>query len=184
MQYEITDFPFQILSKHALNAINKSELPVGNAQAPGLSRASLDQSFPAGSGIKKSSIDGLPDRYCRDLATRTGTGIDQAVELQACQCRVIGIMAMALYDHLAIPLEAEPLEGTQNIACSPGDSTRTIDILNAQQPLAALRARIQITADSSDQRPEMQRPGWRRSKAAAIADQIGLPHFVGPGDGG
>jgi hypothetical protein len=45
----------------------------------------------------------------------------------------------------SVPFEAELLQGAQNPIRRSGDLSRTIQILNAQQPTAAVRASIQET---------------------------------------
>jgi hypothetical protein len=47
----------------------------------------------------------------------------------------------------SVPFEAELLQRAQNPIRRPGDLSWTVEILNAQQPTAAMRARIQIACD-------------------------------------
>ena len=49
-----------------------------------------------------------------------------------------------LANDLPVPFEAEQLEGAQNPGRRSGNFPRLIEILNAQQPAAAMRARVQI----------------------------------------
>jgi hypothetical protein len=48
-----------------------------------------------------------------------------------------------LANDLSVPFEAEQLEGAQNAGRRSGNFPRLIQILNAQQPAAAMRARVQ-----------------------------------------
>jgi len=48
-----------------------------------------------------------------------------------------------LANDLSVPLEAEQLQGAQNPGRRSGNLPRLVEILDAQQPAAAVRARIQ-----------------------------------------
>jgi hypothetical protein len=50
-----------------------------------------------------------------------------------------------LANDLSVPFEAEQLEGAQNAGRRSANLPRSVQILNAQQPAAAMRARVQIT---------------------------------------
>jgi hypothetical protein len=58
-----------------------------------------------------------------------------------------------LANDLSVPFEAEQFERAQNAGGRSGNLPRPVQILNAQQPAAAMRARIQIA-------------GYRRVKGA------------------
>jgi hypothetical protein len=69
------------------------------------------------------------------------------------QRRLVKLAPLMLADDLSVPFEAEQLEGAQYPGRRSGNLPRLIEILNAQQPAAAMRARIQIA-------------GYRRVKRA------------------
>jgi hypothetical protein len=57
-----------------------------------------------------------------------------------------------LANDLPVPFEAELLEGAQNPGRRSGNLPRSIEILDAQQPAAAMRARVQIAGYRSVER--------------------------------
>jgi hypothetical protein len=69
------------------------------------------------------------------------------------QRRLVKLAPLMLANDLSVPLEAEQLERAQNTGRRSGNLPRSIEILNAQQPAAAMRARVQIA-------------GYRRVKRA------------------
>jgi hypothetical protein len=52
-----------------------------------------------------------------------------------------------LANDLPIPFEAEQLEGAQNCGRRSGNLPGLVEILDAQQPAPAMRARVQIAGD-------------------------------------
>jgi hypothetical protein len=66
--------------------------------------------------------------------------------LQTSERITIGLAAVALPPHLAVPHEPEPLQGAQNRIRRAGYSARRIDILDTHQPPAAVHTRIKITS--------------------------------------
>jgi hypothetical protein len=60
------------------------------------------------------------------------------------QRRLVKLAPLMLANDLSVPFEAEPLEGAQNAGRRSVNLPRSIEILNAQQPAAAMRARVQI----------------------------------------
>jgi hypothetical protein len=69
------------------------------------------------------------------------------------QRRLVKLAPLMLANDLSVPFEAEQLEGAQNAGRRSGNLPRSVEILNAQQPAAAMRARVQIA-------------GYRRVKRA------------------
>jgi hypothetical protein len=55
--------------------------------------------------------------------------------------------ALALIYDLAVPVEAESLQGAQDAICAARYDPRGIEILDADQPAAAVMARIEIASD-------------------------------------
>jgi hypothetical protein len=60
------------------------------------------------------------------------------------QRRFVKLDPLMLANDLSVPFEAEQIEGAQNPRRRSGNLPRFIEILNAQQPAAAMRARVQI----------------------------------------
>jgi hypothetical protein len=60
------------------------------------------------------------------------------------QRRLVKLGALMLANDLPVPFEAEQLEGAQNSGGRSGNLPRSVEILNAQQPAARVRARVQI----------------------------------------
>jgi hypothetical protein len=65
--------------------------------------------------------------------------------LQVAQRGFVELAAIALPSDLPIPLKAEPLERVQDSRRRSRNLSRPVEILDAQQPAAAMGARIQIT---------------------------------------
>ena len=59
----------------------------------------------------------------------------------------VALSTIILVCHGSVPFEAELLQRAQNPIRRTGDLSRTVEILNAQQPTAAMRARIQVARD-------------------------------------
>ena len=51
----------------------------------------------------------------------------------------------------------------------PGCTRGAVEVLDAQQPAAAVLAGIEVAAERGNQRTEMQRPGGRGGEAADVA---------------
>jgi hypothetical protein len=61
-----------------------------------------------------------------------------------------------LVDHLTIPLQTALLQLLQNCQVSTWNATGAIDIFHANQPLALVRAGIEVAGQGRDQRARMQ----------------------------
>ena len=59
------------------------------------------------------------------------------------------VVASALIDDIAVPVEAETFQRSQDASRAPGHNTGCIEILDADQPAAAVMACIEIAADRS-----------------------------------
>lgn len=97
---------------------------------------------------------------CRgNLATRAGAWVETVpIELQTDERRVVCVEPSALNQDFAVPLEAESVQRAQDAVSRTRDRARSIDILDAYQPFAALRPRIKITADGATSRPKCSGP--------------------------
>jgi hypothetical protein len=54
---------------------------------------------------------------------------------------------LALIYDITVPVEAESLQGAQDAIRAAGHDARCIEVLDADQPAAAMMARIEITSD-------------------------------------
>ena len=99
-----------------------------------------------------------------DAATGAGAVIALAMRLQPGQRLAIGVMTLRLPQDVAVPVQAVVLQLMQNARGGAGNFARRIDIFNAHQPAAVLRARAQIAAKGGNQRAEMEVAGRRRGE--------------------
>jgi len=93
-------------------------------------------------------------------------------ESELCQLRqsaFISAVALALNHHLAIPVQFKALQGVHDVLRSTCNTTRIINILNAQQPPAMVCFCIQPSADGGCQRTQVQRPCGAGRKPTDIA---------------
>jgi hypothetical protein len=68
-------------------------------------------------------------------------------------------VTLRLVDHLTIPLQTALLQLLQNCQVSAWYATGAIDIFHANQPLAMVRAGIEVTGQSRYQGASMQFTG-------------------------
>jgi hypothetical protein len=54
---------------------------------------------------------------------------------------------LALIYDITVPVEAESLQGAQDAIRAAGHDARCIEVLDADQPAAAMMARIEIASD-------------------------------------
>ena len=64
--------------------------------------------------------------------------------------RLIGVAAAALIDNFAVGMHAAGGERAQDVIGGAGDTARRINVLDAQQPCAAVMARIGVTRHRGD----------------------------------
>ena len=83
--------------------------------------------------------------------------------------RRVSVSAFALAHHVAIPFEAESLQGPQDGRRGSGHHTGRIQILDANQPAAAVCARIQVAGRRGEQGAQMKIAGRRGRKTSDIA---------------
>jgi hypothetical protein len=87
------------------------------------------------------------------VARIDGTGAAQLVD-----GGVIGGGAAGLPHDIAIPLEAETLEGLQDGIGGAAYDARLVDVFHAQQPAAAVVTRIEVTCQRRDEGARVQQP--------------------------
>jgi hypothetical protein len=68
----------------------------------------------------------------------------------------IEVEPRALLQDRSVPLHAKGLEFSQDLPGGAGSGTRQVEVLNAYEPLAAMRARVEVTADGGYQGAKVQ----------------------------
>jgi hypothetical protein len=78
------------------------------------------------------------------------------VGLELIQGSNVYVVALALIYDITVPVQAESIQSTQDAIHAAGHNTRCIEIFDAQQPAAAMVARIEKTSDRCQKRAEVQ----------------------------
>jgi len=72
------------------------------------------------------------------------------------QCAGVVRRTLALPQDGSVPVQAEEVEGTQDVVGRSRADARRIEVLDPDQPFAPVGARVEVAADGSDQRAKMQ----------------------------
>jgi len=165
-QHEVADLAREVLAESALHDIVEADGRGVDPQAPGAGRLPGWQAGAAGTRIDHGAIG----RQCGigQLPARAGAGIDEVVALERFQGLTVTLLACALHQHRAIPLEAAGVERAQNVIRRLTRAARLVYVLHAQQPAATLYARFEAAAERRDQRTEVQRPTRTGGKTADV----------------
>src|SRR6478609_9721234 len=93
-------------------------------------------------------------------------------------------MSLALVDDLAVPGEAQALEGSQDVVGGARNTTGPVEVLDAHEPAAFRRTRIEKAGDGGDERTEVQRPRRRWGEPTDVHEgaESTLPIFCGRND--
>jgi hypothetical protein len=102
-----------------------------------------------------------------DLAAVAAARVDVAGE--AVVCRLVQMLAAALPHDLAVGIHAQPVQQVEDLPGGAGHAAALVDVFDADQPGAAVGARIEIAGHRRDQRPGVQRARGRWSEAADVA---------------
>ena len=102
---------------------------------------------------------GLPGRGGGDLGAGAGTEVGEVSRREARQRLLVEFRAGALADDRPVPLESEGVERPKDRIGGAGYLARPVDVLDANEPCAALRARIEVAADRRQERARVQRAG-------------------------
>jgi hypothetical protein len=166
IQNEISDLTREILLAQSLDAVRERlrVLPHVEAQCP--RRLAGRQSGPAGPGIDLRAVRREPERRIGDLAARATAPI--RARLQLLQRRFIARAAQALIKDRSIPGEPEALEDAQDVVGRAGLCARRVEVLDAQEPASARRARVEPARGRGRQRAEVQRSARRRCEPAYV----------------
>ena len=104
------------------------------------------EAVTTGARVTQATVDGALCRDGSQATARAGARIDQFLVLQMRQGRVVKRCPLALHEHFAIPFKAEACQRAQDVICCTGEAALGVDVLDAQQPLAAPGAGFQIAA--------------------------------------
>ena len=118
------------------------------------------------------------------LLARASAAINQTTLLQVCQRGVIACQSGRLPQHRAISQQAVRCQLLHDLLAPLALAARRIHIFYAQQPSAAVRARIQPAGQSRQERAGMQRPRGRRCKAARVGRRVQMVGHSGGVQGG
>ena len=149
-----------------LQTIGQVHIGAARVHAPSARGLAAGQAVAAGAGVNRRVC--LPHEGIGDFAPRTSAGVHRARRLQGVKRCVVGISAMVLILHRAIPFQPIRFQRTQDCIRRTGRDSRRIQVVDAQPPLAALRFSVEKTTERRQQRTEMQWPGGGRGKAATI----------------
>jgi len=175
---EIAHLARHVLRLRAQPTIVERLDALGHAHPPGACLAPGRNARSAGSHIRQLVHVGGHARLTRrigNLAPGAAAPIEPPGGAEPVACGVVTDVALRLPHHLPVPAQAQRHELIHDDAVSPGHRARYIDILDAQQPLAGLGARIQIAGQRRNQRSRMQRPAG----AGGETSNIGVRHGKG-----
>ncbi len=161
----VADVGFEVFLLRALDGIVVAD-HAGCAHPPGARAAPRRQAVAAGARVAVRAVAG--EGGIGQFAPRARTGKGVAVGLQALERGRVGLGTPALPDDVAVPFEAEASERGDDRVGRAGHRARRIDVLDAQQPVPAMAACLEATADGGDQRAEMQRSAGRGREAADV----------------
>jgi hypothetical protein len=71
---------------------------------------------------------------------------------------VVFVCARALVHDRTLPIHPARFERLQDVVRSAAHDSRRVEVLDAHEPRAAVRARFEIAPDRGDERAEVQRP--------------------------
>src|SRR5690349_7253692 len=103
-----------------------------------------------------------------DFLACAAARIDEPRGLQALERVLVEGHAPALPDGRLVGHHAEAGEGIEDIFRRAGNGARAVDVLDAHEPRAAMRAGVEPACQRADQRAEVQRACRRRRETAAI----------------
>jgi hypothetical protein len=109
-----------------------------------------------------------------DIGTGAETRIDQAAFAQIVQRRLIGIEPRRLEQHIAIPVQPQPVQVRENCLDMLGPAARPVDILDPQQERAPPRPRKIMRRNRRKGMAHMQPPRGARREAGTDGRNYGF----------
>jgi len=165
-QHEVADLALDHLPLSALGAILEADRFTGGSNAQGTGQLARGQAVAAAAGIDLRAVGAKPQRRIGDLAA--GAAAPVGLSGKAVERGLVVRRAAALVLDRAIPGEAEPVQRAQDCVGSPRLHARRVQVLDAHQPAAARRARVEPARERRHQRAEMQRTGGRGREPADV----------------
>jgi len=153
-QHKVADLALDVVDDPALDAVGEINARALREQALGARRASREQALAAGAGINRT-VDAA-DRRIGDFPAAAGAGVHQVAFFQDLERGAIDVIARTLVQHRFVPVHAEGFQRPQDRVGCAGHGTLPVDVVDAQQPGAPVRAGVEMAADSGHQRSEMQ----------------------------
>src|SRR6185503_10012657 len=165
-QHEVPDAALQRLALRALHPIAIDDLFGARSQSQGARLPSRRQAPAAGARKDMPAVDREPERRIGHLAPRARAPV--GARAQVLERAQVERRAAALVDDFAVPGETKPLERVQDLRRRARQVARRVEILDAHQPAAARRARVEPARERGNERPEMQRTGGRGREPADV----------------
>ena len=102
------------------------------------------------------------------LAPRATALEGMSARLELLHSSNVYVVALALIYDITVPVEAESLQGAQDSLRAAGYDPGRIEILDADEPLAAVMACVEIASGCRQKRAEMQIARGRRGEATYV----------------
>src|SRR5262249_10523436 len=139
---EVADFAREPLLEPALNPVGESDrIPV--YRDPPRARAAAGRDALA-AGPRIDPLAAPAERRGFELPARAGAGIRDSLADETVERGLIRFLSFALPADRSVPFEAVRGELRQDPGARTVPAARLVEILDADQPLAAVRARIAI----------------------------------------
>src|SRR5438067_2487044 len=119
----------------------------------------------AGAGIMRASGPMRRFERCGDVGTRAEAGIDEPLRPQLLERFGVNGAAMRLNEQWLIPLEPQPDQVLIDAVDELGPAARWVEILDAQQELAAALPRSRVPEERAVSVSQMQPSSGRRREA-------------------
>ncbi len=166
VNHEISDFGLQDLAYVPLQSVVEFD-HCGVGAYPQCARFAPGCQCPtAGARIYRAFHAG--QSRIADLPAAAGAGIGVARLQQLMQRRVVGVVTRALVHNRAVPMHAECIQAAQDRVGRSRYRARRIKVIDAHQPGATARPRVEETANRRHHRTEVQRPRRRRREPPTI----------------
>src|SRR5690242_8365196 len=160
-----------MLFEAALHTIGEADSFVGHANSPCSRQRAGRETIAARAGIANFAIGIDRALSFRDLLPRTRARINKAGIVKPVKSRFVRVLSFwtCLVDNWAVPVKSKRFEYPENVVSPMRGAARRVHVFHANQPLASISSRIEISGNGGHERAEVRRSGGRRGKAACIA---------------
>lgn len=155
---EVADLVRDVLGEGAVGAVVEGDGNGRNEKAPGAGLAARGDAGAAGAGI----------RGVADLLAGAGAGVGEAVAGEAVEGVSVEVFATALIDDLFVGGEAVAIEGAEDGGGPLGAAARLVNVLNADEPGAAVGTGVEPGGYCGDERAHVERPGGGGRETASV----------------